>query len=288
MDQLKPLVRNRLTRKIFSFSAGKDDLGKFFHVLQERSSAAAELEIANFKQKDQPDEIYEQNKKTIKEGFEIKLTVTSFDGQELWGVVKDIFDSVNFPDLVKSIYINSEIPLKSSYNYYVRNSFELLLDFSKPELFNMSFLPSQETPNASNITVQGYDATWVHGLYHEISGFIEKQPSRFKWIHKHSIYDFLVWVIGLPIGFWATYKLSNIIDAIFGTYSGFVQNASYVYVFLVTLTIFRLLFHYARWVWPLVEYRSSSNIAQKHRITFGIITLGLVTAFIYDILKALL
>lgn len=287
MEQQKPLVRNRLIRKITSFSAVKDDLHRLFQILQERCHAAGEIEVANFKQMNQTDKVYEQNKKIIKEGFEFKLTVTSLDGQELWGGVNDIFDSPNFPDQVKSIYINSEILLRVPYNYYPRNSFELFLDFSKPEPFNLSFLPSQATPNESNIAVQGYDATWVHGVYNEFSNFIQKLPSRLTWLHKHSVYDLLVWGFGLPFGFWITYKLSDILNRIFGIFSNFVLSASYVYVFLASLILFRLLFHYARWVWPLIEYRSSSNRAQKHRITLGAITLGLVTMFIYDILKAI-
>ncbi|KKL48448.1 hypothetical protein LCGC14_2325400, partial [marine sediment metagenome] len=67
----------------------------------------------------------------------------------------------------------------------------------------------------------------------------------------------------------------------------FVQNAAYVYVFLASLIFFRLLFHYARWVWPLVEYRSPRNAALKHRVTLGIITLGIVTTLIYDLVKAI-
>jgi hypothetical protein len=202
------------------------------------------------------------------------------------GGISEIFDSTNFPDQLKSVYVNSEIPLKII-NYYPRNSFELFLDFSKPELFNLSFIPSQATPNASNILVQGYDATWVHGVYNEFTNFIKKYPAKLTWLHKHSIYDFLVWVFGFPFGFWVTYRLSNILNEIFGKFSNFVQSASYVYVFLASLIIFRLLFDYARWVWPLVEYRSSANIGQKHRIIIGLITIGLVSAFIYDILKTI-
>jgi len=54
------------------------------------------------------------NKKTIKEGFNLKPTIVSADGKELWGNFKDIFESSNFPDQIKSIYVNSEMPLKAA------------------------------------------------------------------------------------------------------------------------------------------------------------------------------
>jgi DNA-directed RNA polymerase alpha subunit len=86
METQRLLVRNKLSWKITSFSVDKiDNLKRLFQILQERCYAAGEIEISNFKQMEQTDEVYEQNKRIIKEGFELKLTVTSLDGQELWG-----------------------------------------------------------------------------------------------------------------------------------------------------------------------------------------------------------
>ncbi|TFH42605.1 MAG: hypothetical protein E4G94_05995 [ANME-2 cluster archaeon] len=284
MEQ-KPLVRNRLISKISSFSVTKEDLLKLFQILQERSHAAGDIEVANFKKLDQSDEDYEKNKKTLKEGFNLRPTIVSADGKELIGNFKDIFESPNFPDQIKSIYVNSEIPLKVGYNYYPANSFELFLDFSKPDLFNLSFLPSQATPNESNIAVQGYDATWSHGVFNEFNSFVKNCPSKMALLHRHSVYDFLVWILGLPFGFWMSYKFSGILNKIFGGLSSFVLNGSYVYVFLASLVFFRLLFHYARWVWPLVEHKSSKNRAIKHQIILGAIALGILTAFFVDLIK---
>lgn len=284
MEQ-KPLVRNRLTIKISSFSVTKEDIYNLFQILQERNHAAGDIEVSNFKKMDQSDEDYEKNKKTIKEGFNLKTTIVSADGKELWGNFKDIFESPNFPDQIKSIYVNSEIPLKAGYNYSPANSFELFIDFSKPDLFNLSFLPSQATPNESNIAVQGFDATWTHGVFSEFNNFVKGCPSKMTWLHRHSVYDLLVWALGLPFGFWMSYKFSGILTKIFGGFSSFVLNGSYVYVFLASLILFRLFFHYARWVWPLVEHKSSKNRAIKHQIVLGAIVVGILITFIVDLIK---
>ncbi len=281
------LIRNRLTRKINSFSANKENLLKLFKILQDRSYAAGDIEVTHFKQMNQSDEEYEKNKETLKDAFELKLTVMSTDGQELWGSISDIFDSPNFPDDIKSIYVASDTALQVTYNWPTRNSFKLFLDFTRPKPLDLSFLPSQATPNESNITVEGYDATWVHGVFNEFNNFIDKYNAKLTWIHMHSIYDLLVWAMGLPFGFWVVYKLSPFLNNIFGTFSVFVQSASYVYIFLASLIGFRLLFHYARWIWPMVEYQSLKSTALKHRVTLGAIILGLVSSIIYDILKAI-
>jgi len=281
------LIRNKLTGPIKSLLIGKDDLYRLLQILQERSHAAGDLEVNNFQQLDQTDVIFEENKKTIKEGFELKITLVSSDEQEFWGTIDEVFESPNYPTEVKSIYIGSEIPLQVSYNFYPRNSFQLFIDFSKLELFNLSFLPSQATPNESKMVVQGYDSTWVNGLYHEIDMFLKKHPARLTWIHKHSIYDLLLWLLGFPFGFWVTYKLSGLLIKTFSQFSIFVQNAAYVYVFLASLVLFRLLFHYARWVQPPVEYIGPTNKALKHRVIVGAVILGLIITLIYDLMKVM-
>ena len=280
------LLLNKLTAPINSLSIDKSELRKLFNILQERSHAAGKIELENFRQLDQTDENYEQDKENLKNGFKLKLSLAGSDGQELFGTIEEVFDSPNFPDQVKSIYVDSAMPLRVSYHYNPRNSFVLSLDFSKPALFNLSFLPSQATPNGSNILVQGYDSTWVHGVYSEFDAFGKRSLSHFKWVHKHSVYDLLVWGFGLPFGFWATYRLSNLVTKIFANFSTFVQSAAYVYVFLAALIVFRLLFHYARWVWPVVEYRSPRNTASKHRKTLVALALGLVGMLIYDLFRA--
>ena len=281
-------ISNKLTRQIRSFSASKENLQKLLQILQERCSTAADIELEHFEQINQTNEAYEEDKKILKESFQLKVLVDGTDGQQLYGSVSEIFDSPNFPDELQSILVNSDTTLRLSYNYYPRDSLKLFLDFSKPQVLNFSLLPSQATPNESNISVTGYDSTWVHGVFNEFNTFVNKYPSQFTWIHKHSVYDLLVWVIGLPLSFWIVYRLSDILNKLFSNFSVFVQSASYVYVFIATLIGFRLLFHYARWVWPLVEYCSIKNKALKHRIALGVISLTIVSTFIYDLVKSIL
>src|ERR1700677_2934740 len=166
------LVQHKLTKKISSFAVGKEELKKLYLILQERSNAAGDLEVANYKQEKQTDEEYVANKTKIKESSLLKLTVTGNDGKEIFGTIDDVFDSVVFPEQIKTAYVNSELLLKSNYKYTPRNSFELLLDFSKPDLFDLSFVPSSATPNNSVLKVQGRDTTWVHGVFSEISDFV--------------------------------------------------------------------------------------------------------------------
>ncbi len=286
-DKQESLVSTKLTRQIRSFSAGKDDLQKLFKILKERNESARNIEVSNFKQIDQTEKEYEENKKLLYDSFELKITVNGSDGSQLYGSVSEIFESPNFPERVKSIFSNSATVFQVRWNFIPRNRFELLLDFSKPSLLDFSFLPSQATPNTSAFAVSGYDTTWVHGVFNEVSVFMDNHRARGACLHKHSIYDLLLYAFGFPLAFWVVYKSSGYVTRVFGGFSEFVKAACYVYVFLASLIIFRVLFHYARWLWPLLEYKTASDKATKHRFFLCTIVIGLITAFIYDLVKTL-
>ena len=131
-------------------------------------------------------------------------------------------------------------------------------------------------------SVEGFDNTWVNGVFSEIDKFFNKRSSKFSGIHKNSIYDLIVWIIGLPIGFWACFKLSNIINKIFT--NSFLKSAFYVYIFFLSLIILRILFHYFRWLYPKIQYKTDKDLSIIHRGFFFIVIAGIIGAFLYDII----
>lgn len=272
---------------VSSLSLDKEDLHRFCDILQERADSAAEIEVDLLQQAEKNDEQFEANKKTLRNSFQLKITISGKDGEELWGSIEDIFESPNFPEQVKSFYVDSESTLRNVYDIYPHNSFIIFLDFNKPKIFDLSLMPSHETPNESNIEVKGYDATWVNGVFSEIKKFIEDRSSTLSFVHRHSVYDILLWVLGFPLSFWVCYKFSVIIENAFGGNNAFVTNALYLYVFLTTLFIFRILFHYLRWLCPLVEYQSKVNRMLAHRAIFLALSIGLAGKFLYDLAKLL-
>ena len=285
MEKQKPLVKNKLSQKITACSLDKDTLHILCNLLQERSYAAGDIEVSNFDKREQTDEEYEKNKKILKDSFELRVTVVGKDGEEFFGPVKEVFESPNFPDQINSIYINSETVLKANHNWSPRNSFDIFLDFTKPEIFNFSLMPSQATPNNSNFNVSGYDATWANGVFNEILKILSKNKSSFSFLHRHSIYDIFLWFVGYPLAFWICFKFSPIINQLFGNISVFIKSGAYLYLFIASLFIFRVLFHYGRWIWPLVEYKCPKDKALKHRAFFSVLLLSLLGTFIYDLVK---
>jgi len=229
-QQTTSSLRNRLTQKLISCSFSKDDLIRLCQILEERNNAASELEVKYCDSLNKNNQDISDKIRLLRDSFGIQVTINGMDGEELYGSIADVFNSPNFPEKVKSLYVNSESTLKALYNWYPRNSFELYLDFTKPDLFDFSVVPSDRTPNASNLIVSGYDATWANGVFNEIIKYIEKKPTSLHVLHYHSIYDLLLWLMGLPLGFWTAYKSSKFIESLFGQFSTFVQNAAYLYI----------------------------------------------------------
>lgn len=277
-----PNVKNRLQKPIDSLSLDKDDIRKLLNILQERANAACEIECGHIESLI-PAENLEKSINDLRNCSTLKITITGPDGEELYGSIDEVFESISFPERVISLYLNSEMLYRAFYNYYPRNQFEVLIDFSKPKVFDFSLMPSSRTPNTSIFKVEGFDNTWVNGVFNELDNYFKKNSSKLSSIHKNSIYDIIVWVVGIPFGFWSCFKLSTAIYKVFE--STFLTSASFVYVFFLSLFILRILFHYFRWIYPMIEYKSRKELAIVHRGAVIIITLGILGNFIYDVIS---
>jgi hypothetical protein len=273
------------SKRIRSLSLDCVELRRLLSILQERSLSAGEIEASHFQKRDQTDETFEANKKIIRDGFLLWLTITASDGMKLTGTIETVFDSPDFPDEVASVFFDTSMLLRTGHNYTPANKCVLFLDFRRPEVFNFTLLPSQETSNQSNVAIQGNDATWVHGVYHELERYLSEYPSTLQILHRHTTYDCLVWTLGLPLAFWLCFRMSHYVSKASG--SPFLSSALYVYLFLACLFGFRILFHYSRWIWPLVEFRGPKNRAIRHKVLWSALALSLSGSVIYDVLKAL-
>jgi len=279
------IVRNKLSKKINSLSFDKDDLKKLLNILQERSIAASEIEYKRLEAKDASN--LEAIKSDLRICSQLRITVNGSQSEELFGSIDEVFNSVSFPETIKSVYLNSELIYHSNYKYYPDNSFQLLIDFSKPKIFDFSFQLTDRTPNQSQFDVQGSDNTWVNGVFHEIDSYIKARPSKFSSGHKGSIYSFLVWFFGIPFGFWTCHKVILLKSSTFVGHS-FLENIFLTYCFFLSLFILRILFHYFRWVYPMIEYKSKKERSLVHQTAVISISLGIIGKVLYDLMKLVL
>lgn len=284
-QQNRAILTTELSEQITACAFTKEDLKTLCEILQESSRAAAEEEISYYAPLDRPAEQIPADKELLRSGFELKVTIRGADDERIYGTIPAVFGSPRFPSKIKSLYINSEMDLRNLYGWYPRNHFEILLDFTRSELFNLSLSPSISTPNASNIFVSGLNSDWVSGVFRKVTDFIKEKRTHRQFLHRHSVYDILVLCGGIPFAFSIAYKLSVWISNTFGKISRILETAAYVYVFFLSLHLFKALFDYTRWVFPIVEYTGMQSAAGKHRIILGSLICGVLANFIYDLIK---
>lgn len=256
--------------------------------MQELNSEAAKDEISHYNPIGQTQEQISEDIVMLAQGFEIWVTVQGLNDQRVVGTIPMVFNSPRFPDKVKTLYINSELILKNQHNWLPRNRFELLLDFTKPQLFNLSLLPSEATPNQSNLFVSGQNEIWVNGLYRTVSEFLKSRKTRRKFFHRHSVYHWLLLCGGFPFAFLVVSKFSGLINSLFGQPSGILKSVVDVYIFYISLLLFRRLFEYVRWIFPIVEYKNSTDNAQKHKAILVTLIIAVLAKFVYDLIKFIL
>lgn len=278
----------KLRESISSAKLSRSDIQRLSSKLEERISAAADLEVENLgRPANTDDEAFEQLKQNMRDAFRLSVTIKGADNQELFGTTSEVFENPNFPENVVSFYANSATTLRGSFNYVPRNEVEVFVDFGPVASFDFNTSPGEATLNNSEFVVTGVDATWCNGLFHEISQFFGTKENYLPVIHKGDFWNFLFWLFGIPLCFWVTFRASSIVSAIFSTVSEFVVAAAYLYIFLMFAHVLRALFWYARWIWPKIEYEGGRSTIAVHRIAVVSLALALLGSLIYDILSVL-
>jgi len=283
--QSQAILRIELSQQIKACAFSKEDLKTLCEMLQEANSKALEAEVKHHSPLKPVSEQVQADAEALNSAVELKVTVHSPDEETIYGTIPMVFNSKRFPDKVESLHINSDPDLRELHNWPPRNRFELSLDFTKPEPFNFSLGSSDSTPNNSNIRVTGLNSLWVHGVYSQVENFIKKRKTRRRFFHRHSVYGLILLCGGFPFAFSMAAKLSNLINNLFGELSGILHSAAQVYVFFIALNLFRALFDYARWIFPLVEYKNPTNTALKHRILLGALVSAVMGNFLTDVVR---
>lgn len=276
------ISRTRLTRSLTSLSLDKEDLRKILDILQLRANDASNIEY----KKGEKLEITEPNnlRANLNTCAELQVTVIGSQNDELFGSIDEIFKSPSLPEKILSVYVNSKLIYDSKFNHIPSNFFSLLIDFRKQKILDFSFQPSERTFNESEFVVEGSDKMWVNGVYFEIDSFIKSKPSKFPNIHKGGIYDILVWFFGIPFGFWLCYQVVQL-KFPFLSARPFVENIFLTYCFFVGLFFLRILFHYFRWVYPMIEYKNKKDRSLGHQAAILSISIGLISKIIYDFIQ---
>ena len=262
------------------------DLARLFDLLNEKQ-AEIEAEVLPLivKTQAETDDQFAARRQNVKNSFTTVVSIKGANGKTLTGNSRNIFDSPLLPERIVSVFFSTGNALKAI-GLTPPNHATLFLDFGRPPLLNSGALPSAPTPNESNFVAEGRSEPWVASLNGRLRQFFSDRATARGWIHKRGTYDLLLLLGGFPGAIWFSAKV--------GTYiKGFVDGpilsaAVYAYLFLLSLSLFRAVFDYARWVFPLIELKGRlKDITIQQRGALWLIIVGVLSAAGWDLIKAL-
>src|SRR5262249_22687966 len=129
------------------------------------------------------------------------------------------------------------------------------------------------------------DVTWANGVCDELIHFFDQTKSRRGWLHLQESYTGLLLLLGFPLSFNVVYYLDKMLRRV-ATVPEALSVAIYVWSVLIVLYFFRILFNYARWVFPKVEVDAPrQHVGVRHRIAISALAIMLMGALVRAALK---
>jgi hypothetical protein len=264
-------------------------LKKLFKLLQDINDEEAIDQISKIiKNPENSDEAFEKYKNELRELYKINVQIYCADGNAYVSKDESIFDESKIPVNINKIVFDNLIDYRLRFGQLPPYTINVSFDFSTAEILDFSSNPSNSTINSSIIELAGSRDTWLEGAHQRIKKLLEPKQKKRAWIHKQSIYDFFLWIIFLPIMLVNLFRFMASFSTLFNRVPGSYQAAIYIYIFIFSIFTARIIFNYARWLFPLNELKDNSNKSSVgHRLIFGAIILGIISSAIYDIFKSI-
>lgn len=260
------------------------DLRRLYKLLESKATEAAERQVALLtQQQGQSQTQFEQFKATVRSAMAVVVRVQTKGGGWTGATSMQPLEDEQLPDGVIKIEFDSAALYRSRFNNLLPNNhFLVAIDFVRPSILDMN---PQPVPNTSTATVSGLDLTWANGLCDELIAFFRQTASRRGWLHFPESYTMLLILLGFPLSFDIVYYLDKMVRRV-GSLPQALSVAIYVYSVLVVLYGFRVLFNYARWVFPKIEMDAPrQHIGVKHRIAISTLAIMIIGALVKAALK---
>ncbi len=179
---------------------------------------------------------------------------------------------------LKKYFLPTKIPIKTwRVATYLPNGFQLWIDFDKPPLFDPNPLVGQPTVNTSNAKLRARDITYFRATQNVFNTLANKHRHWYSAIHDKFAYDIGLWLIGAP---YILYMVTVYCDRFLpssGPHSSF-RVGFYIYGIGVGLMLYRLLYSYLRWAFPVNVLKENKDTATKHRTFFAAIVTAMKAA----------
>ncbi len=228
---------------------------------------------------------FDQLKQQARDLGHVTVTITGHAGELIVARSVHVFAADYLPHRLLTVTYDNTTGLQP-FNVSLPNRLNVRLDFSEPPGFTVYDPWNQPTPNTSRIEVSGTDHTWVSATFQQAITFFNDRRRARRWLHGEVAFNLLNWLIGIPGALWVTYRLDQGLVSSIATLPTGLRAAADVYLFLLCMLVFRAIFYFMRWMFPIVELEGARSRATRGIV--GTITGTLLLGLVYDVLKALL
>ena len=259
------------------------DLRRLFDILTRKASEAATEQVGQLQRSQvQTDEEFIALQNEVRSVMGLVVRIQGATGE--W-TVANFIDAIR-EDLLPAVIMNIVYecgPLFSSrFRLFPQNQFSITIDFTHTQLGDLSNLALGGI-GSSVVNVSGVNFTWINAVDHELRVFFAERKIRRDWLHSRFAYDFALFFVGVPVCLDAIYNLDKRLAPLV-EFPPAVFVALYVYLMLVGLLGFRILFNYAKWIFPKIEGPSQRSRAGIHKAILTAIFLALLVRSVTAIL----
>ena len=267
----------------------REDLARLYRIINDRQTEYGQTFVTQVlaQQPAETPEQFQERRTRVANAFVTTVNITGSNNEIVSGSGENFLASENIPENILTVFYTTiggpsaiGLPLEA-----VQNKVTLLLDFSRPTIFDFTKLPTFATPNNSNLQISAASEAWFTTLNTRLTQLFIERRTRFDWLHRPGIYDLLLYVLGLPFALWIDYHFSPRIEQL--KLPAVLAAGVFVYLFLAGLFIFRGVFTYSRWVFPKIEIQSEASPPLRHRAVWLAIMIGVFGGAIWDAAKAL-
>lgn len=220
----------------------------------------------------------EYKQAALNRAFAITTTVFGTDGKKAYvPSIENIFSDTT-PDPLIGLTATNKMAYAAFTNANTNNNFKLELDFSSPPIVDSENPLSSPTPNRSNIEINGVTETWIAAVESAVTEELTKNKNRRGWLHWQFIYDAGLFFFAMPAGIFACHAAKVTFPTQFSNLGTTLEIAVFIYLFLVSIFLFRVSFGYVRWLFPKMELLNDQSSRSAHRRFLKWIVGGLLIA----------
>ena len=266
----------------------RTDLKRLYKMLYDKQIEVRDRVLGGVVQLDgETAQQFEQRKRLIFDAFVISMSVAGSNDESSHGNNEAFLDDTNLPYQLKSVLFSNVTVPNAVLGVAPPCRVTLFLDLRRLPIFDLSRLPSLPTFNESNFEIQSDEENWFTAINTRLTDFFREKRTNVNWLHAAGMYDALLFFVGIPLAIWSTFIAGPFVGRLEAK-CGILTTAVYIYVFMISLMLFRVLFSYARALFPKAEIETDRSWPRIHRGVLATLVVGIIGKAVYDLLRTLL